>query len=88
MIPRSAFDCVVIHAPVYYFSRVHLEAKIKQFLHQLASESCYTSDENESVNTFCRYFQAYITRLVRLSNESNFVFYGFCPVYHWFIPCV
>ena len=28
VIPHSVFDCVVIHAPICYFSRVHLGAKI------------------------------------------------------------
>ena len=34
VIPRSVFDCVVSHGPTYYFSLVHLEAKIEKFSHE------------------------------------------------------
>lgn len=34
VIPRSVFDVVVTHGTTYYFSRVHLEAKIEKFSHK------------------------------------------------------
>lgn len=69
VIPRSVFDCFVAHGPAYYFSPVHLEAKIENFSHEhLRAQKQLIHREVAFLLTFLGKC-SFSTKVILLSND-------------------
>ena len=72
VIPRSVFDCFVAHGPAYYFSPVHLEAKIEKFSHEhLRAQKQLIHRDIAFLLTFLGEC-SFSTKVILLSNDFDF----------------